>query len=278
MKGIKKVAAINDLSGVGRCSLTVAIPILSVLGVECCPFPTAILSCQTAFKGYTFLDMTDKMDEYKSSWDRLNFKFDCIYSGFLGSEEQIETVIDMVKDHKEALIVIDPVMGDNGIIYNTYTSKMCKEMRRLVSYADIITPNITEAYLLADRTYNKEKVNREEILEIAKEISKMGPKKIIITGIVINDKIYTFSYDKEVEQSFFVSSDFIKRSYGGTGDIFVSILIGLLLNSYSLKYSIEKAMEFIYKAINYTIKEDRDPKEGIIFEKFLKELILINEN
>ena len=278
MKGIKKVATINDLSGIGRCSLTAAIPILSVLGVECCPFPTAVLSCQTAFEGFTFVDMTDKMAEYKSSWDRLNFKFDCIYSGFLGSEHQIARVIDMVKTHKEALIVIDPVMGDNGIIYNTYTKKMCEDMKELVSYADIITPNITEAYLLVDRKYDKEKIDKEEIVEIAKEISRSGTKKIIITGIVINNKIYNFSYDKEIDKYFFVSSDFINKSYGGTGDIFVSILIGLLLNDHSLEYSIEKATEFIYKVIRYTMKQNTDSKEGIIFEKFLKELILINEN
>jgi pyridoxine kinase len=277
MNGIKKVATINDLSGRGRCSLTAAIPILSVLGVECCPFPTAVLSCQTGFEGFTFVDMTDKMAEYKSSWDRLNFKFDCIYSGFLGSEHQIARVIDMVKTHKEALIVIDPVMGDNGIIYNTYTEKMCEDMKELVSYADIITPNITEAYLLVDRKYDKEKIDKEEIVEIAKEISKSGPKKIIITGIVIDNKIYNFSYDKEIDKYFFVSSDFINKSYGGTGDIFVSILIGLLLNEHSLKYSIEKATGFIYKVISYTMKQNTDSKEGIIFEKFLKELILINE-
>lgn len=277
MNSIKKVATINDLSGVGRCSLTAAIPILSVLGIECCPFPTAVLSCQTAFEGFTFLDMTDKMVEYKNSWDKLNFKFDCIYSGFLGSEDQIETVIDMVKSHKESLIVIDPVMADNGKIYSIYTEKMCIEMKRLVSYADIITPNVTEAYLLADREYNKEKVNKEEIVEIAKEIAKKGPKKIIITSILIDNKIYNFSYDKETDEASFVGSDFINKSYGGTGDIFTSVVIGLLLNNHSLQYSIEKATEFIYKVISYTIKQDTDPKEGIIFEKFLKELILINE-
>lgn len=277
MKSIKKVATINDLSGVGRCSLTAAIPILSVLGIECCPFPTAVLSCQTAFEGFTFLDMTDKMPEYKNSWDRLNFKFDCIYSGFLGSEHQIETVIDMVKSHREALIVIDPVMADNGEIYSIYTEKMCLEMKKLVSYADIVTPNITEAYLLADREYNKEKVNKEEIIEIAKEISKKGPKKIIITSIIIDNKIYNFSYDKETDEVSFVSSDLINKSYGGTGDIFTSIVIGLLLNNHSLQYSIDMATEFIYKVISYTIKQNTDPKEGIIFEKFLKELILVNE-
>lgn len=278
MKVIKKVATINDLSGVGRCSLTAAIPILAVLGVECCPFPTAILSCQTGFEGFTFVDMTDKMAEYKSSWDRLNLKFDCIYSGFLGSEHQIARVIDMVKTHKEALIVVDPVMGDNGIIYNTYTKKMCEDMKELVSYADIITPNITEAYLLVDRKYDKEKIDKDEIVEIAKEISKSGPKKVIITGIVVDNKIYNFSYDKEIDKYFFVSSEFANKSYGGTGDIFVSILIGLLLNDHSLQYSIEKATEFIYKVISYTMKQNTDSKEGIIFEKFLKELILINEN
>ena len=148
MNGVKKVATINDLSGIGRCSLTAALPILSTLGVQCCPFPTAILSSQTEFDKFSFLDITNEMNNYKNVWKELNINFDCIYSGFLGSEKQIDIVLDFVLDNKDSLIVIDPVMGDNGILYDTFTENMCNKMKELVSIASIVTPNLTEACIL----------------------------------------------------------------------------------------------------------------------------------
>ncbi len=278
MKGIKKVATINDLSGIGRCSLTAAIPILSALGVQCCPFPTAILSSQTEFDNFTFLDITSEMESYKKAWNLLNLNFDCIYSGFLGSEEQINIVLDFAREHKESLIVIDPVMGDNGVIYDTYTENMCNKMKELLSIADIATPNLTEACILTGNQYNKYNMSDESILNIAKDISKLGPRKVIITGIIKENSIYNFAYNKSNNEFFIVKSEFNNESYSGTGDIFTSVVIGLLLNNHDFKFSIEKATEFIYNAIQYTTKFKTNPKEGIIFELFLKELILINEN
>jgi pyridoxine kinase len=278
MKEIKKVATINDLSGIGRCSLTAAIPILSALGVQCCPFPTAILSSQTEFDNFTFLDITSEMESYKKAWNLLNLNFDCIYSGFLGSEEQINIVLDFAREHKESLIVIDPVMGDNGIIYDTYTENMCNKMKELISIADIATPNLTEACILTGNQYNKYNMSDESILNIAKDISKLGPSKVIITGIIKENSIYNFAYNKSNNEFFIVKSEFNNESYSGTGDIFTSVVIGLLLNNHDFKFSIEKATEFIYNAIQYTTKFKTNPKEGIIFELFLKELILINEN
>lgn len=277
MNKIKKVATINDLSGVGRCSLTAAIPVLSTLGVQCCPYPTAVLSCHTGFKEFTFLDTTDEMLKYRKSWDNLNIDFECIYSGFLGSEKQIDIVLDFIKEREEALIVIDPVMGDNGKVYSTFTKEMCNKMKKLVSIADIVTPNLTEACILTEEEYS-ENSNDEKILNIAKKISSMGPERVIITGIIRGNKVVNFAYDN-VEKSFFkVESDFNNKSYSGTGDIFTSIVIGLILNGHSLKYSVEKATEFIYKTIEYTSKFNTDTREGIMFELFLKELFLINEH
>lgn len=277
MNKIKKVATINDLSGVGRCSLTAAIPVLSTLGVQCCPYPTAVLSCHTGFKEFTFLDTTDEMLKYRKSWDNLNIDFECIYSGFLGSEKQIDIVLDFIKEREEALIVIDPVMGDNGKVYSTFTKEMCNKMKKLVSIADIVTPNLTEACILTEEEYS-ENSNDEKILNIAKKISSMGPERVIITGIIRGNKVVNFAYDN-VEKSFFkVESDFNNKSYSGTGDIFTSIVIGLILNGHSLNYSVEKATEFIYKTIEYTSKFNTDTREGIMFELFLKELFLINEH
>lgn len=277
MNAVKKVAVINDLSGIGRCSLTAAIPILSALGVQCCPFPTAVLSCQTGYDDFTFLDITEEMYKYKKAWDKLKVKFDCIYSGFLGSEDQINIVYEFAKEHKEALIVIDPVMGDDGCIYDTFTENMGNRMKELIKVADIVTPNLTEACLLTGRKYNKYNTSDEELLYMAKEIAKLGPKIIIITGIVRNDKMYNFVYDIESDKYFLTGKEFINKSFSGTGDTFASILIGLLLNNHNLKYSIEKAAEFLYKAIKHTHDLNTDPREGILFEILLKELILINE-
>lgn len=278
MNEVKKVATINDLSGIGRCSLTAAIPVLSALGVQCCPFPTAVLSCQTEFDKFTFLDITDEMKKYKETWDELGIRFDCIYSGFLGSEKQIDIVLDFAKEREDALIIVDPVMGDNGILYDTFTEEMCRKMKRLVSVADLVTPNLTEACILTDEVYDKYETSNEKVKKIAREISNMGPKQVIITGIIKENKIYNYAYDREEDKYFIVEADFNNESYSGTGDIFTSIVIGLLLNGHDLNYSIKNATNFIGNTIKFTSKFHTNPKEGIMFELFLKELILINEH
>ncbi|WP_346816829.1 pyridoxamine kinase [Clostridium septicum] len=271
---IKRVAAINDMSGIGRCSLTAVIPILSTLGIQCCPFPTAILSNQTEYSKFTFLDLTDNMKEYKNLWKGLDITFDCIYSGFLGSESQINIVSEFVKNNHDALIVIDPVMGDNGIIYDTYTKEMCSRLKELVKMADLVTPNLTEACILTEKDYNSIDITEKNLITIAKEIINLGPKKVIITGIISKNEIWNFAYDKELKESFIVRSNYNNKSYSGTGDIFTSIVVGMLLRGNSLKESIEKASKFIYKVTEFTSKYDTDTKEGIMFELFLRELIL----
>ena len=277
MNKVKKVATINDLSGVGRCSLTAAIPILSVLGVQCCPYPTAVLSSQTGFDKYTFLDMTDEMIKYKNTWRDLGINFECIYSGFLGSENQVDIVLDFVKERREALIVIDPIMGDHGVMYDIFTDTMCKKMRNLVSIANLVTPNLTEACILTGEIYDENVTQNEKVIEIAKKISKMGPDKVVITGVIRENKIYNYAYDKLEDRYSVFSSDFNNMSYSGTGDLLTSIIIGLILNGHDLNYAIKSATEFIYRTINTTAEFNTDPKEGIMFELFLKELILINE-
>lgn len=278
MNKVKKVATINDLSGIGRCSLTAAIPVLSALRVQCCPYPTAVLSAQTGFDKYTFLDMTDEMIKYKKNWNELGVEFDCIYSGFLGSENQVDIVLDFVKEREKTLIVVDPVLGDHGAIFDIFTEEMCRKMAKLVSIANIVTPNLTEACILTGEVYDKNFTSNERVVEIAKKISKMGPEKVIITGVIREDKIYNYAYDKNEDKYFVVSADFNNQSYNGTGDIFTSIIIGLILNGHDLNYSIKSATEFIYNTIDFTSKFNTNPKEGIMFELFLKELILINEH
>lgn len=277
MEKLKKVAAIHDLSGLGRCSLTVAIPILSTLGVQCCPYPTAVLSNQTGFDKFSFLDMTSEMDNYRQVWNGLGFEFDCIYTGFLGSKKQIDIVLKFIKENKDSLVVIDPVMGDNGILYDIYDDEMCKMMKKLIVDADIITPNLTEACILCDLDYKTFKINNESLRSLTKQLASIGPKKIIITGILIDDLICNFAYDKDSDEFLIFKCKFNNKSYSGTGDIFTSIITGLLLNGHTIKYSIKKATDFICSVIDYTSKFEEDTKHGIMFELFLKDLILANK-
>lgn len=272
---LKKVATIHDLSGIGRCSLTVALPILSALKVQCCPFPTAILSSQTGYPEYTFLDLTKEMTTYYKTWNNLGVEFDTIYSGFLGSENQIDIVTNFIKDNPKAFIVVDPVLGDDGIIYPIFNKEMCSRIKSLVKLSHLTTPNLTEACLLTDRTYPNGNLNRSELINIAKDVSYLGPNMVVITGIIENDKVINLSYDKSTDDVIFTEVEYNNCSYSGTGDIFTSILTGLLTNGYSLSYSTKVATDFIYDSINYTKKFNTDRNDGVMFEMFLGNLTTI---
>ena len=273
---LKKVAAINDLSGIGKCSLSVAIPILSALKVQCCPFPTAILSSQTGFSQYTFLDLTNEMEKYSNTWKKLNLNIDTIYSGFLGSSSQIDIVRNFIKSNPHAFVVVDPVLGDNGELYPIFNNDTCTKMKDLVIHSNLITPNITEACLLLNKDY-KDNFSEEEVITIAKKLSELGPSKVIITGIIRDNMIYNLSYDKEEDKAFTYGLEYNKCSYSGTGDIFVSIICGLITNNYDLEFAVKTASDFIYKCVSYTSKYEIDRNEGVMFEMFLNDLTSINK-
>lgn len=277
-KRVKKVAAIHDISGFGRCSLTAVIPILSALGVQPCPFPTALLSCQTGYEKISFLDLTGEMNKIKRSWDDMGFNFDGVYSGFLGSEEQINIVYNFINERNPTFVLIDPVMGDNGEIYKTYTKKMCEKMVDLVKCADIVSPNLTEACILTGRDFVREDITYDILMDIAGDISKLGPSKVVITGIIKDGLVYNFSYDKVINNSFMVSSEFNGKSYSGTGDVFSSILCGMLIQEYGFEYSVKKATKFINKTIKYTSNFEVDSRNGILLEPMLKELFIYEYN
>ena len=181
---VKKVAAIHDLSGYGRASLTVVIPILSTMGIQVCPLPTAVLSTHSKFKGFHFVDLTVHMEAIIKHWKELGLEFDAIYSGFLGSHEQTEIVEMFIKEFRKEnqLVVIDPVLGDNGKIYTPLSTKMVDEMKELIKSADIITPNLTEATLLLDKEY-KTTVSIDEIKSWLRQLAEKGPETIIITSV-----------------------------------------------------------------------------------------------
>ncbi|WP_027701736.1 pyridoxamine kinase [Metaclostridioides mangenotii] len=268
----KKVAAIHDISGVGKCSLTVALPVLSALKVQCCPFPTAVLSNQVGYPEYSFLDLTDEMPKYTKVWDKLGFEFNSIYTGFLGSKQQVDIVSDFIENHPDSFVVVDPVMGDNGEMYSCFNEDMRIELRKLVCHSHLTTPNLTEACYLASEDYSKLDYTDEEIMKIAHEVSDLGPEKIVITGIVRNGNVLNFAYDRSADKTFFTTSKYNNKSYSGTGDIFASILCGMLTNDFDFELAVNTANEFIYKTITYTSKFDTDRNEGVMFENFLGDL------
>ena len=272
---MKKIAAINDLSGIGRCSLSVALPIISALKVQCCPFPTSILSSQTGYPKFTFLDLTNEMTAYYKVWKDLNVNFDCIYSGFLGSINQIDIVYEFIKENPNAFIVVDPIIGDNGELYPIFNKKSCLKIKELVKLSNLTTPNLTEACFLTGKDFTKQSFTRNEIIEIAKDISKLGPNKVIITGILEEDNISNLAYDKTTNEVFFTSIKYNKCSYSGTGDIFTSILCAMICRGFDLKYCVDTATNFIYKVVEYSAQFNDDRNDGIRFEQFLNDLTKI---
>lgn len=274
---VKKVAAIHDLSGYGRSSLTSIIPILSSMKLQVCPVPTAVLSTHTGgFEGFSFLDLTDYMEQHIAHWKKLGLEFDCIYSGFLGSPRQIKIVADFVDffSHKNNLTVIDPVLGDNGRLYGTMGKEMVEEMKKLIGKADIITPNFTEVTFLLDKEYKKE-ISEAEIKEWLIELAAIGPKIVIATSVPDEDshstdrKTNVVAYDRENNVFWKVSCKYIPASYPGTGDAYTSVVIGSLLQGDSLPIAIERGVQFITQCILASYGFKYPNREGVLLERML---------
>ncbi|PHV69204.1 pyridoxine kinase [Sporanaerobium hydrogeniformans] len=273
---MEKIAVINDLSGIGRCSLNVAISIVASCGLQPCPLPTALLSNQTGFKTFSFLDFTPYMREYFEHWKQIGYDFDGIYSGFLGSKQQVELIIEFIKLFKKeaTLVLIDPVMGDNGMLYSIYEKDYPSYMKKLISYAEVITPNKTEFALLTGYDWSWG-VDKEKIYTYAKELSKLGPKQIVITGVGQSEGsqiVSNLGMDFNKNEFFEEKVAYNGISYSGTGDIFASILAGQLTKGKSLRKAVQTASTFIAKAVAYTASYEISPQEGILYEVFLKEL------
>lgn len=273
-----KVAAIHDLSCFGRCALTVIIPTLSALGAQPVPIPTALLSTHTGgFENMFFADLSREMDEISSHFSELGISFDAIYSGFLGNDAQIGRVSDYIDRFakKDAPILVDPVMGDDGALYSTYTKELGEGMRHLVQKADIITPNYTEACFLTGTEYRPtDKMSRDEIVELAnsliKKLLRFGQKKIAVTGFESADSVLTLGVDSD--GIFTDERPKHSASYPGTGDVFASVLLGSILNGESFKDSVHKACGFTAEVIEYTMQFPTPHREGVMLEPCLKHL------
>lgn len=272
MNVIPRVACINDISGFGRCSLTTAIAILSAAGVQACPVPTAVLSKHTGFSSFTFHDLTEDMTKYLDTWN--DIPIDAVYSGFLGSSKQIDIVSDFIikrrKTAPDVCVIIDPVMGDAGRLYPTYTNEMKMCMKELVSHADIITPNLTEACFLTETEYCGEDVEDSFAERLAQRLAEIGCNKIVLTGIRHGESMVNLTWDNGK-----VSIDEIHRLgvvFSGTGDIFASVVCAFTAKGHSLPRCVDAAGSFISDVIEHTLRLRSPVKDGVVFEPLLSEI------
>ena len=269
-----RVAAIHDMSGFGRCSLTVAIPVLSAMGVQCCPLPTAFLSTHTGgFQGYTFLDMTDEMPKVAAHWDGLGLRFDAIYSGFMGSQRQIAIVQDFIRTFRRdaaVRVVVDPVMGDHGRCYATYTPAMCAAMKDLAAEADVITPNLTEAAFLLDVPYESLGGGEGEYRACVEKLSQEGRRSVVLTGVSLEPgKTGAACFDAATGRTEFIQTTFETKEFHGTGDVFSSVLTGALVRGRTLPDAVADAAEFVRACAAHTAPQNLPAREGVDFEPLL---------
>lgn len=267
-----KVAVFNDFSGFGRCSIAVALPIISALKVQCCAVPTAIFSNHTGFESFFVEDYTQRLDAYTSQWKKLDLKFNAIASGFLGSEEQIGIVKKFIKDFRSdgTIVVIDPVMGDGGRLYPTYQRETAEKMKSLVAHADILTPNLTEACILTDTPYT-EKPGEDFLKAVCQKLCRIGAKKIVITGLEKEEEISNYVWDEKAYTV--VKNQKTGRQRSGTGDVFSSIITACAVRKFDFVKSVEIASQFISKAIKRSDELCIPTTDGVCFEEILRDLV-----
>lgn len=278
---MKRIAVINDMSGFGRCSLTAAIPIISVMGHEACPLPTAILSNQTGYKDFYCDDFTDRMPLFNRHWKKLCPVFDGIFTGYIANIEQVNFLSEFIDSfsNENTLVLVDPVMGDDGKIYSAYSDKMCQRLISLIEKAHIITPNLTELCIISNESYKdisvlpaSELLNKVE--QMSRSLIRENLTTVITTGIPLQtgdgEYLATAVLWKDGFNS--VTAPKIEGTFSGTGDIFASIVCSSLLNGQTPVSAVIKAMNFISAAIEETVKHPYDRNDGIDFQKFLKKL------
>ncbi len=274
---MKRIVTIQDISCVGKCSITVALPIISAMGVECGIVPTAVLSTHTMFSGFTFKDLTEEIIPIAEHWEKENFKFDAVYTGYLGSFEQIKIVSEFFDRFKtdDNIIFIDPVMADNGKLYPGFDEVFASEMAKLCSKADVIVPNLTEACFMTNSEYNPDG-DEEYIKDILEKLAKLGAKKVVLTGMSFEKgKTGFVGMDSESGNIFTYSHDIINATYHGTGDVFSSTTVGALMRGRTLSDSLKIAADYTVECIKKTIKNGKLNWYGVDFEEALP--MLVNE-
>lgn len=271
---MKKVAVINDLSGFGNCSLSVSLPILSAMGIACHPIPTAILSNQTGYDEFYSVDFTENMTPYIDVWKNQGISFDGILTGYLASEKQVDIILDFIDFFKkdDALVIVDPVMADDGVIYDTYDEKLCEKVKLLAKKADVITPNLTELCILCNADYEQFKKADDlgEICALASSLLSETTKAVIVTGIKKDNYIYNVIAEKDGHG--LAQSELLNGSYSGTGDIFSSVICGSMINGNTVFDSTRIATDFILKSIKSTPTTEGYGPDGVNFQEHLEAL------
>lgn len=268
-----RIAAIHDLSCFGRCSLTIALPVLSAMGCQCCPLPTALLSAHTGFPGNTFLDLAAEMGRIAEHWAAMDLQFDAIYSGFLGSADQVDTVARFFDTFKKSdtAVIVDPVMGDHGTAYRTCTPELCRGMRVLAENSDVITPNLTEAALLLDRPY--EEIRQSDAYEVVRRLSLGGRRSVVLTGYSSESgQTGALCFDRDSGESKAVQTPREPQDFSGTGDLFASVLAGGVARGVPLFQAAQAAADFVRDCIARTLAEGLTEQDGVDFEPLLGQL------
>lgn len=273
-----KVATIHDMSGYGRCSIMVAVPVLAAMGVQCCPMPTAYLSAHTACpqtEDSVFLDLTDEMARTGRHWASLGLTFEAIYSGFLGSQEQIGVLREFISRFRgeNTLVLVDPVMGDEGRPYRTCNADLCRRMSALAADADLITPNLTEAALLLGEDYAAVPKDEAGISRWLERLSLEGKRSVVMTGVRHGGGLGAACLDRADGRVFFSTTREEPGQYPGTGDLFASVLLGALLRGQTLPDATGLAVNFVRRSIHRTLALGTPIVEGVQFEALLGDLI-----
>lgn len=273
---VKKVVAVHDLSGVGHVSLMAVIPVLSSMGFQVCPLPTAVLSTHTQYPTYSFLDLTEEMEHIIENWEKLGIRFDTFYTGYLGSPKQAQIVEAFISKFRREndMVVVDPVLGDNGHLYKGITGEMVTEMKRLVRQADIITPNLTELYYLLDMP-SQEHITDAELKKALKALSDQGPSIVIATSVPVSGdprSTSVYAYNRFGNRYWKVTCPYLPAHYPGTGDTFTSVITGSLMQGDSLPIALDRATQFILQGIRATFGYEYNNLEGIMLEKVLHNL------
>ena len=269
---MKRIITVQDISCVGKCSLTVALPVISAMGVEACVLPTAVLSTHTAFKGFTFRDLTSDINKIAEHWKQEKIGFDAIYTGYLGSFEQIELMQSFIKDFGTGgtRVIVDPCMADNGKLYSGFTKEFAFKMAELCSKAEVIVPNLTEASFMLDIPYVESGYNKEYIEDLLKKLAGLGSKKVVLKGISFDDKkLGIASYDSQTEKITWYFHEKMPHSFHGTGDIFASVLTGALVRGLTLDEACRLAADFVVEAIKATLSHKDYNWYGVDFESAL---------
>ncbi len=273
---MKRILTIQDISCVGKCSLTVALPIISAMGIETAVLPTAVLSTHTAFKGFTFRDLTSDIKPIFEHWINEKIDFDGIYTGYLGSFEQIDLVSEAFEkfNTKKCFKLVDPAMGDNGKLYSGFDNAFAKKMKTICDKADIIVPNLTEACFMLDIPYIEKGYNKAYIQDILRKLVNSNCKIAVLTGICLDGKnIGVYAYNKQTDEFFEYYRDLLPQSFHGTGDIFASTVCGGLAKGLNYKQALKLAVDFTVESISKTIENTNHNWYGVEFEKAFHLLI-----